>query len=66
MGIQGLQIKRFSSLVLIDFSIFKHNEYFENICGGGDMTWQLRAMPAIAACWKFDSQHPHEATNTGL
>lgn len=55
MGIQGFQIQKFSSLVLIDFSIFKQNEYFENICGGGDMTWQLRATPAIAACWKFDS-----------
>lgn len=66
MGIQGLQIKRFSSLVLIDFFIFKQNEYFDNICGGGNMTWPLRATPAIAACWKFDSQHPHEAANTCL
>lgn len=66
MGIQGLQIQRFSSLVLIDFSIVKQNEYFENICGGGDMTWQLRATLANAACWKFDSQHPREAANTSL
>lgn len=49
------KVQKFSSLVLIDFSIVKQNEYFENICGGGNMTWQLRAMPAIAARWKFDS-----------